>query len=85
MTLHNACIPFETEKQFKVVYADTQCGDFRADIFIDGKIVLELKATDSICRQHEAQVLAYLKASGAELAILMNFGETSLRTKRFAN
>ena len=48
-----------------------------------GKMIAELKAVDSLCSQHEAQALAYLKASGLGLALLMNFGETRLVSERF--
>ena len=53
------------------------------DFCVDEKIILEVKATDALCKQHEAQVLAYLKATGLRLGLLMNFGEQSLNVRRF--
>lgn len=78
-------IPFETEAEFDVAYDGKFCGKFRVDVFVDQKIVLELKAVESLCDQNAAQVLAYLKATGCKLAILMNFGQTRLVAKRFVN
>ncbi|MHC4715612.1 MAG: GxxExxY protein [Planctomycetota bacterium] len=81
--LVKARIPFESQPVFEVAYDGSVCGTFRVDVFVQEKIILELKAVEALCRQHEAQALAYLKASGAKVAILMNFGEASLKVKRF--
>jgi GxxExxY protein len=75
-------IPFETEKVITVLYRGEICGQFRLDLVADGKIVLELKALSGLCDEHTAQALSYLKASDLRLGILMNFGATSLQTKR---
>jgi len=78
-------IAFQAQARFEVSYDGIACGEFRVDFYVDGKIIVEIKAAEAICKQHEAQVLAYLKASGAHLAILLNFGEASLRVKRFVS
>ena len=83
--LVKAGIPFQVQAGFEVVYDEVQCGQFRVDMYIDEKIVLELKAVDSLCKGHESQILAYLKATEADLGILINFGEPSLVFKRFVN
>jgi len=75
-------IPFESEKRAEVWYEGALCGEFRMDIVVDGKIVLELKALGALADDHLAQALSYLKATGLRLAILMNFGTRSLETKR---
>ena len=80
--LTDAEIPFESEKRIEVFYNGKPCGDFRADIFVDGRIVLELKAVDRLSENHIAQAISYLKASGVKLAILFNFGTKSLEAKR---
>lgn len=83
--LAKAGIPFQSQARFEVSYDRVLCGEFRVDFHVDEKIILEIKAAEAVCREHEAQVLAYLKATGAELAILLNFGEPSLRVKRFVS
>ncbi len=75
-------IPFESEKPLQVFYNDKLAGEFRVDLLVDGLIILELKALSGLTNDHVAQTLSYLKASGLRLAILMNFGSTSLQTQR---
>ena len=49
-------------------------GDFRADLIVNGDVLLELKALQTLDRIHEAQVLNYLQATAIEVALLLNFG-----------
>jgi len=77
-----AQIPFQSHPEYEVVYEGHVCGTFKPDIVVEEKMILERKATDSLCTQQEAQAPSYLKASGLRLAILINFGETSLVVKR---
>lgn len=81
--LAKAHIPFQAQARFEVVYDGAVCGEFRADVYVSEKIILELKAVEAVCQQHEAQTLACLKASNARVGILINFGEVGLKTKRF--
>ncbi len=60
-------------------------GDYYADILIENKIILELKAAEKIIDAHRAQVLNYLKATGLELSIILNFGKEKLEYERFIN
>ncbi len=80
--LAKARIPFVSEKAVDVSYDGIVCGEFRMDIVVDDKIVLELKALERLADVHLAQALSYLKATGLTLAILLNFGQKSLETKR---
>ena len=75
-------LPFESEKAADVFYADKLCGQFRMDILVSNTIVLELKALAKLTDEHTAQALSYLKATGLQLAILINFGAARLDTKR---
>jgi len=74
--------PFESQKAFEVAYEGVTCGEFRADIVVSGAVVAELKALTALNGDHMAQVLAYLKASGLEVGLLLNFGRQSLEIKR---
>ncbi len=80
--LVKAKIPFESEKSVEVWYEGHLCGTFRMDIVVDGKVVLELKALNGLADDHLAQALSYLRATGLNLAIVLNFGCKSLNTKR---
>ncbi len=75
-------IPFESEAHAEVFYDGLLCGEFRMDMVVDQKIVLELKALDSLTDAHVSQAISYLKATGLKLAILLNFGTERLETKR---
>ncbi len=75
-------IPFEEQKLLPVYYKDQLVGDYKADFVIDGRIILELKAVSALSTVHEAQALHYLVATKMQLAILINFGASSLQTKR---
>ena len=52
---------------------------FRADIFIENKIILELKSIETITKAHKKQVLTYLKLTGCKLGYLLNFGEDLMK------
>lgn len=66
------------------VYFDGKVvGDYYADILVEDKIILELKAIEKITDVHRAQTLNYLKATGLHLAILLNFGKQRLEHERF--
>ncbi len=77
-------IPFEEQKLLVVHYKGQLVGEYRADFVIDNKIIVEIKAVSGLNEIHEAQAINYLGATGLNLAILINFGEKSLKTKRIA-
>ena len=60
-------------------------GDFTADMIIEGKVLLELKAADALTNQHFAQLLNYLKATGIEVGLAINFGTPKIQFRRFDN
>ena len=75
----------EPQAQFDIpVYYHNQIvGDYRADILVNNKIVLKLKAEKEYNKGHEAQLINYLKASKMKLGYLLNFGKHKLEFKRF--
>lgn len=75
-------IPFEHQKRLTVKYKDVVVGDYVPDFFIDGKIIVEIKAASKLNSSHQAQALNYLAATGYKLAILLNSGATSLQQHR---
>ena len=75
-------IPFEAQKRLSVVYKGQIIGEYLADLVIDGKIILELKAISKLNKAHEAQAHHYLAATGLRLTILLNFGAESLQQQR---
>ena len=79
--LIKAGLKAEKEKAIKIFYEDQLVGDYIADIIVEGKVILELKAVKEIHAAHEAQLVNYLKATGIEVGLLINFGE-SVEIKR---
>jgi len=75
-------IPSDSERTFRVHYNSVCCGEFRADLVVEGTVIVELKALSAINGEHLAQILSYLKASGIHVGLLINFGQKSLETKR---
>jgi GxxExxY protein len=73
--LSKAGLYAEMEKKIQVYYDDQLIGDFVADIIVENKIILELKCVKQINPVHEAQLVNYLKATGMEVGLLINFGE----------
>jgi GxxExxY protein len=66
----------KAERQFPIPvwFHARRVGDYKADILVDDRIVVELKAARSIDSKHEAQLLHYLKATEFEVGLLLNFG-----------
>lgn len=66
-------ISFAHQTEFKVPYKDIVVHTYRADFAIENKVIVELKAVSSLTDIYRAQVLSYLKASGLEVGLLLNF------------
>jgi len=78
-------IPFERQKPVDVFYKGKVAKQFFCDFVIEGKVLVELKAIKRLSETENAQVLNYLKATSLPLALLINFGATSLEFKRIIN
>ena len=69
------------------VYYDEQVvGEYFADLIVNKKVIIELKAVENLNSQHSAQLLNYLKATNIEVGLLLNFGpEAKFKRKAFSN
>jgi len=72
--LKNIGLKVDVEKEIKVNYKGIIIGNFRADIVVEDKVIIEIKAISTLNSQHEAQLLNYLKATGIRVGLLVNFG-----------
>lgn len=80
--LENAGYDVETQKKLEVRDEDGYLiGEYFADLVVDGQLILELKAVNSLAGEHYAQVLNYLKITGFEKALLINFGSYRFETR----
>jgi GxxExxY protein len=66
-------VPFVRQCGIRLQYKGCDIGEGRMDLLVGGQLVVELKAVESLAPVHTAQVLAYLKASGLTLGLLINF------------
>ena len=74
------------EQQFPLTVYDedgTIIGEYFADIFVDGRLIVELKACRSLANEHTAQILGYLKSSRIEDGLLINFGSFKFEIKKY--
>jgi len=75
-------LPIEEEYAIKVIYENEIVGEYYADIFVERKVIVEIKVDDKYNSQHEAQLLNYLKATGIKIGLLINFGKSKCEFKR---
>jgi GxxExxY protein len=73
----------EQEVAHKVKYKDLIVGDYFADLVVERRVLVELKACTGFESIHEAQILNYLKASGIHVGLLLNFGKPKVEYRRF--
>ena len=76
---------FTRELEMPIFYEGKEVGTRRVDFLVEEKIMVELKAVNSIENTHIAQALNYLEAYNLEIGLLINFGSTTLEFKRLIN
>ena len=77
-------IPFQKEVDLPVYYKETILSTgYRVDFLCYESVIVELKAVSRLSGTEESQIINYLKATGAETGLLLNFGTSSLEYKRF--
>ena len=76
----------DQQKNVKVFYNEFEVGDYFADLIVEDLVIVELKAAESLCEEHEAQLINYLKATTLEVGLLLNFGKKAeFKRKVFSN
>lgn len=86
LEFNKAGISAVTKFPINVVYGGKTIGEYFADILVDNSIILEIKSAKSLLKEHEAQLLNYLKATNIEVGLLLNFGPNpEVKRKAFDN
>ena len=80
--LHNRGLKAANQIPIKVMYKETSVGEYVADIHVEEKVIVELKTVKNLDRNHEAQLLNYLKATGIQVGLLVNFKNPKVEIKR---
>lgn len=81
----NAYLPFQAQKMIEVfddTHVEKLIGFYVPDFVVDNRVVVEIKALNSVDNSHIAQVIGYLAVTGSQVGLLINFGERSLNVKR---
>lgn len=73
----------DSQVPMKVKFRGVVVGDFFADLVVENKVLIELKAVGRVLNDHKAQVINYLKATGVDVGLLVNFGNPRLEYYRF--
>ncbi|MCK4315589.1 MAG: GxxExxY protein, partial [Anaerolineae bacterium] len=69
--------------QFHVYYRGVEVGRYYCDVFVDRKVILELKVVPALTDLHRAQIISYLRVSGADVGLLVNFGGPRVEIERY--
>jgi len=80
--LVNNGLKCEKQKSIKVFYEGSLVGNYFADILVENKIILELKAAETLMEEHELQLVNYLRATDIELGLLLNFGKKTTNKEK---
>ena len=82
VALEKAGLTVEQQFPIKVSFDGVIVGEFWADLFVEGRVLVELKAVSMLMDEHTAQALNYLRATGADVCLLLNFAKPKIEIKR---
>ena len=75
-------IPHQPQEPVKVFYEDFVVGEFKCDLLVDGRLIVELKSVTELAKAHEVQLVNYLTATRIDAGLLINFGPAKVEVKR---
>jgi len=76
LELKNLGLFVEKQKRINVYYENQLVGEYYADLIVSESVIVELKAAEALCEEHEFQLINYLKATEIEVGLLLNFGKS---------
>ena len=82
LELKKSGLNFEAQKSIVVRYENEIVGEFKADIIVEDKVIVELKSINQIIKAHEVQLVNYLVATSKPVGLIINFGENKVEVKR---
>lgn len=80
--LRRCGLAVQNQHRIKVHYHGQVVGEFETDLFVEAAVIVELKSVRALALVHEVQLVNYLKATGTDVGLLINFGERSVEVKR---
>jgi GxxExxY protein len=75
----------QAQALLSVQFRGQEIGQFYADILVEDKVLIEIKAVNALAGEHQSQVINYLKGTGKEIGLLVNFGRSKMEYKRLYN
>jgi GxxExxY protein len=85
VALQELGLQVDAQLPLTVKFRNHVVGEFYADIVVEGRLILELKAVSNLIPEHRAQLMNYLRASGIRVGLLINFGRPKLQWERLVN
>ena len=86
LALQSAGLKVQQQKRIEVYFQGRVIGEYFADLLVENVVIIEVKAANRIIREHEAQLLNYLRSTPYEIGLLLNFGpKPDFRRKAFDN
>lgn len=85
LALSEAGIPWQREVRVGVSFLGRPIGEHRLDLLVDSRVVVELKAVETLARVHYAQVRSYLRATDLRVGLLLNFESSTVEVRRILN
>jgi GxxExxY protein len=82
VALRQKGLSVEPEVRLQVMFRGQPVGDFYADLIVERQVLVEIKAVKALIAEHQAQVINYLRATGIEVGLLVNFGTPKIEFKR---
>ena len=84
--IQSSSMEVKAQQPITVFYDRYEVGKYFADLLVEDKIIIELKAVETLCKEHENQLLNYLKATKYEVGLLLNFGkERQVKRRIYTN
>jgi GxxExxY protein len=83
--LRKAGLTVAQQQGVSVIYDDVIVGEYAADLLVEAAVVVELKAVRALDDIHQAQCMNYLRATGLQLCLLLNFGKPRLEIRRIVH
>jgi GxxExxY protein len=85
IVLREQGLQVESEFPLSVSFHGQKIGSYFADLYVESKVIIELKAISALTDVNKAQLINYLKATGTDVGLLVNFGNPRLEYRRFDN
>ena len=86
LALKKSGLEYSVEKRFTVSFDGVRIGDFRADLVVEDRVIVELKSVEGVMPKiYESQIISCLKAPGIEKGLLVNFGNRKCIVRRLLN